>query len=61
VVKWWNSEHQNFNAVNLLKTNPDCNVYYTSIVGVDDDDIDDMDGVMRIYNDMGSYYNYKTI
>ena len=61
VVKWWNSEYQNFNAVNLLKTNPDCNVYYTSIVGVDDEDIDDEDGVMRIYNDPGSYYNYKTI
>ena len=61
VVKWWNSEYQNFNAVNLLKTNPDCNVYYTSIVGVDDEDIDDEGGVMRIYNDIGSYYNYKTI
>ena len=35
--------------------------WYMQIVGVDNDDIDDADGVMRIYNDIGSSYNYKTI
>lgn len=61
-LKWWNSEYQNFNAANLLATNDDKdNVYYVSVVGVDDDDIDDMDGVMRIYNDPGDTYTYKTL
>lgn len=61
-LKWWNSEYQNFNAANLLTTNDDKdNVYYVSVVGVDDDDIDDMDGVMRIYNDPGDTYTYKTL
>ncbi|MBQ5370708.1 MAG: hypothetical protein IIU50_04030, partial [Bacteroidaceae bacterium] len=35
--------------------------WYMQITGVDNDDIDDLDGVMRIYNDIGSSYNYKTI
>ena len=57
----WNGLYQQFSAASLLDTKDDCNVYYASVVGVDDDDIDDEDGVMRIYNDPGSYYNYKTI
>ena len=61
-LKWWNSEYQNFNAASLLNTKEDKdNVYYVSVVGVDDDDIDDMDGVMRIYNDPGDTYTYKTL
>ena len=60
-IRYWNADYQQFNAASLLDTKEDCNVYYASIIGVDDDDIDDNDGVMRIYNDPGSYYNYKTI
>ena len=61
-LKWWNSEYQNFNAASLLTTNDDKdNVYYVSIVGVDDEDIDDEGGVMRIYNDPGDTYTYKTL
>ena len=61
-LKWWNSEYQNFNAANLLATNDDKdNVYYVSVVGVDDEDIDDEGGVMRIYNDPGDTYTYKTL
>ncbi len=61
-LKWWNSEYQSFNAASLLNTkdNKD-NVYYCSIVGVDDEDIDDEGGVMRIYNDPGDTYTYKTL
>ena len=61
-LKWWNSEYKNFNAANLLTTkdNKD-NVYYCSIVGVDDKDIDKEGGVMRIYNDPGDTYTYKTL
>ena len=61
-LKYWNAEYQNFNAANLLTTNDDKdNVYYCSIVGVDDEDIDDEGGVMRIYNDPGDTYTYKTL
>ena len=61
-LKWWNSEYKNFNAANLLTTNDDKdNVYYVSVVGVDDEDIDDEGGVMRIYNDPGDTYTYKTL
>lgn len=61
-LKYWNSEYKNFNAANLLTTNDDKdNVYYCSIVGVDDEDIDDEGGVMRIYNDPGDTYTYKTL
>ena len=60
-ISIWNGDYQQFNAATLLDTKDDCNVYYASIVGVDDDKIDDKGGTMRIYNDPGSYYNYKTI
>ena len=57
----WNTQYQQFNAASLLETKDGCNVYYTSVVGVDDDAIDGQGGVMKIYNDPGGYYNYKTI
>ena len=60
-IRSWNADYQQFNAATLLDTKDDCNVYYAAIIGVDDDDIDDEGGTMKIYNDPGSYYNYKTI
>ena len=60
-IRIWNADYQQFNAASLLNTSDDCNVYYASIIGVNDGDIDSNDGTMRIYNDPGSYYNYKTI
>ena len=60
-LRIWNADFQQFSAASLLDTKDGATVYYTYIVGVDDDDIDDADGVMRIYNDPGSYYNYKTL
>ena len=60
-LRIWNADYKDFNAADLLETNDESTVYYTYVVGVDNDDIDDADGVMRIYNDMGSNYNYKTL
>ena len=60
-IRIWNADYQQFNAASLLDTKDDCNVYYASIIGVDNSDIDNAGGTMRIYNDPGSYYNYKTI
>ena len=60
-IRIWNADYQQFNAASLLDTKDDCNVYYASIIGVNDSDIDGAGGTMRIFNDPGSYYNYKTI
>ena len=60
-LRIWNADYKDFNAADLLETNDDATVYYTYVVGVDNDDIDDADGVMHIYNDMGTNYNYKTL
>ena len=57
-LKYWNADYQQFNATSLL-TNSDKNIWYTKVVGVDAGSLSD--GTMRIYNDPGSYYNYKTI
>ena len=62
IVEPWKNEIKNLDVDGLLS--PARNgkeTWYMQIVGVDNDDIDDADGVMRIYNDIGSFYNYKTI
>jgi hypothetical protein len=57
-LKYWNADYQQFNASSLLSTS-DKNIWYTKVVGVDAGSLSN--GTMRIYNDPGSYYNYKTI
>ena len=58
----WKNEIKNLDIDAVLTPASDGDeTWYMQIVGVDNDDIDDADGVMRIYNDIGSYYNYKTI
>lgn len=59
-LRLWNADYQQF-AANSLLTNSSENVWYTTVVGYDDSYLKSNDGVMRIYNDPGSYYNYKTI
>ncbi len=60
-LRLWNADYQNFTASSLLATNDEQNIWYASIVGCDDDYLKKNDGTLRIYNDPGSYYNYKTI
>jgi hypothetical protein len=58
----WNADYQNFNARQLLASDDtDATIYYTTIEGADPDYLKSHDGVLRIYNDVGSYYNYKTL
>ena len=57
-LRYWNADYQQFTASTLLTT-IDENIWYTKVVGVDAGSLDK--GTMRIYNDPGSYYNYKTI
>ena len=60
ILKYWNADYQQFNAATLL-SNSDKNIWYTQVVGADDSYLKSNKGVMRIYNDPGSQYNYKTI
>ena len=64
-LRLWNSDYLNFNAATLLSdkssTKDNANIWYTTINGADADYLKKNDGVLRIYNDPGSYYNYKTI
>ena len=61
-LRLWNADYQNFNAGSLL-ADPDngATVYYTTVEGCDADYLKKNNGVARIYNDIGSYYNYKNI
>ena len=60
-LRLWNADYQNFTASSLLTTNDQKNIWYSSIVGCDDSYLKSNDGTLRIYNDPGSYYNYKTL
>ena len=57
----WTSEFKNLDIDGILSPAPDDETWYMQIVGVDNEDIDDLEGVMRIYNDIGTSNNYKTI
>ena len=61
-IKLWNGDYQQFNAATLI-TNSDENIWYTQVYGTNDDYLnkEGVDGVMRIYNDPGEYYNYRNI
>ncbi len=57
-LRLWNADYKEFNAADLLQTNDDAKVYYVSVAGINKVS---SEGVMRIYNDPGEFYNYKTI
>ena len=62
IIQPWANEIKNLDIDGVLTpASNGAETWYMQIVGVDNDDIDDADGVMRIYNDIGSSYNYKTI
>ena len=64
-LRLWNADYKDFNAASLLSdkslTKENANLWYTTVTGFDASYLKSNDGVMRIYNDPGSYYNYKTI
>ena len=64
-LRLWNADYREFNAASLLsdksRTTDNANIWYTTVKGVDANYLKSHDGVLRIYNDPGSYYNYKTI
>ena len=64
-LRMWNADYMQFNAASLLsdksRTPDNANLWYTTVTGADASYLKKNDGVLRIYNDPGSYYNYKTI
>jgi len=60
-LRLWNADYKEFTASDLLATNDQQSIWYANIVGCDDDYLKSNDGTLRIYNDPGSYYNYKTL
>ncbi len=61
IVSTWMSEYRNFKTSSVLVPDNDETIYYLKATGVDNDAIDNLNGEMRIYNDIGTTYNYKTI
>ena len=59
-LRLWNGDYQQFNAATLLSNSSE-NIWYTQVLDADNGYLKSHGGVMRIYNDPGSYYNYKTI
>lgn len=57
----WNAHFKNLDIDGILSQAPGKETWYMQIVGVDNNTIDSKGGEMRIYNDIGSTYNYKTI
>ena len=57
----WTTMFKNLDIDGILSPAPGKTTWYMQITGVDNDDLDDLNGVLRIYNDIGSTYNYKTI
>ena len=60
-LRLWNADYQSFNARQLMAEDANATIYYTAIEGIDNDYLKDNNGTLRIYNDVGSYYNYKTL
>ena len=61
IVESWAKSIPNIDIDGVLSPAPDKETWYMQIVGVDNDDLDNAGGEMRIYNDIGTTYNYKTI
>ncbi len=61
LVEPWIAKFWNLDVDKLLAPEPDKETWYMQIVGVDNDDLDDLNGEMRIYNNIGEIWNYKTI
>ena len=60
-LRYWTADYQDFVGGSLLAQQDKKNIWYAQIVGADTDYLNKNNGVMRIYNDPGSYYNYKTV
>ena len=62
LVEPWAAQYRNLDIDELLTPASNGNeTWYMQVAGVDNDELDSREGEMRIYNDIGTTYNYKTI
>lgn len=61
IVEPWAAEFRNLEPDKLLALDSDKTQWYTHITGLDDDYLQKHDGELRIYNDIGTSYNFKTL
>lgn len=61
IVESWTTSISNIDIDGILSPAPEKETWYMQIVGVDNSALDSKNGEMRIYNDIGTTYNYKTI
>ncbi|MBO5823979.1 MAG: leucine-rich repeat protein, partial [Prevotella sp.] len=61
IVEPWTAEFRNLDMDLLLEPDPEDKTWYMQIVGVDDSYIQNAKGELRIFNDIGDTYDYKTI
>ena len=61
MLKSWDAQFKCLEIDSILSPAPGKETWYMQIVGVNNNKIDSNNGEMRIYNDIGTTYNYKTI
>ena len=61
LLESWDAQFKGLDIDNILSPAPGKETWYMQIVGVNNNKIDSNNGEMRIYNDIGTTYNYKTI
>lgn len=61
IVEPWAAEFRNLEPEKLLALDSDKTQWYTHITGADDNYLQKHDGELRIYNDIGTSYNFKTL
>ena len=61
ILEPWAAEFRNFEPYELLGANSGKTLWYTHITGLDDNYLQKHDGELRIYNDIGTSYNFKTL
>lgn len=61
MLELWDIQFKCLDIDSILSPAPNAETWYMQIVGVNNNDIDALNGEMRIYNDIGTTYNYKTI
>ncbi len=61
IVKPWVGEYRNFKSNSVLCPDASETVYYLKASGIDNTTIDSKDGEVRLFNDIGTTTDYKTI
>ena len=61
ILESWDVQFKCLEIDSILSPAPGKETWYMQIVGVNNSDLNKNSGEMRIYNDIGTAYNYKTI